>query len=94
MSTALYPRLHGGLPPWLVVPVIRSCQSLIWIWLVNHLHLHLHLHLHMKHARRERHFVRTSFGRTCSCTKTAQPHNYWRLERYEPDAAWHECLVL
>ena len=30
-------------PPWLVVPVIRSCQSPIWIWLVNYLHLHLHL---------------------------------------------------
>ena len=34
----------GGLPPWLVVPVLRSCQSLIWIWLVNYLHLHLLLH--------------------------------------------------
>ena len=33
----------GGLPPWLVVPVFRSCQSPIWIWLVNYLHLHLHL---------------------------------------------------
>ena len=33
----------GGLPPWLVVPVLRSCQSPIWIWLVNYLHLHLHL---------------------------------------------------
>ena len=32
----------GGLPPWLVVPVIRSCQSPTWIWLVNHLHVHLH----------------------------------------------------
>ena len=32
----------GGLPPWLVVPVLRSCQSPIWIWLVNYLHLHLH----------------------------------------------------
>ena len=31
-------------PPWLVVPVLRSCQSPIWIWLVNYLHLHLHLH--------------------------------------------------
>ena len=31
-----------GLPPWLVVPVLRSCQSPIWIWLVNYLHLHLH----------------------------------------------------
>ena len=30
---------------WLVVPVLRSCQSPIWIWLVNYLHLHLHLHL-------------------------------------------------
>ena len=29
-----------------MVPVIRSCQSHIWIWLVNYLHLHLHLHLH------------------------------------------------
>ena len=28
----------------LVVPVLRSCQSPIWIWLVNYLHLHLHLH--------------------------------------------------
>ena len=34
----------GGLPPRLVVPVLRSCQSPIWIWLVNYLHLHLHLH--------------------------------------------------
>ena len=25
-----------------MVPVIRSCQSPIWIWLVNYLHLHLH----------------------------------------------------
>ena len=24
----------------LVVPVIRSCQSPTWIWLVNYLHLH------------------------------------------------------
>ena len=30
-------------PTWLVVPVIRSCQSPIWIWLVNYLHLRLHL---------------------------------------------------
>ena len=29
----------GGLPPWLVVPVIRRCQIPIWIWLVNYLHL-------------------------------------------------------
>ena len=34
----------GGLPPWLVVPVLRSCQSPIWIWLVNYMNLHLHLH--------------------------------------------------
>ena len=27
---------------WLVVPVIRSCQSPIWIWLVIFLHLQLH----------------------------------------------------
>ena len=32
-------------PPWLVVPVLRSCQSPTWIWLVNYLHLHLHLQL-------------------------------------------------
>ena len=25
-----------------VVPVLRSCQIPIWIWLVNYLHLHLH----------------------------------------------------
>ena len=31
-------------PHGLVVPVIRSCQSPIRIWLVNYLHLHLHLH--------------------------------------------------
>ena len=31
----------GGLPPWLVVSVIRSCSSPIWIWLVNYLHLHI-----------------------------------------------------
>ena len=24
-----------------LVPVLRSCQSPIWIWLVNYLHLHL-----------------------------------------------------
>ena len=30
--------------PWLVVPVIRSCQSPIWIWLENYLQFHLHLH--------------------------------------------------
>ena len=35
--------IPGGLPPWLVVPVIRSCQSPIRIWLVNYLHLHLQL---------------------------------------------------
>ena len=29
-------------PLWLVVPVIQSCQTPIWIWLVNHLHLQLH----------------------------------------------------
>ena len=29
-------------PLWLVVPVIRSCQTPIWIWLVNYLHLQLH----------------------------------------------------
>ena len=28
-----------------MVPVIRSCQSPIWVWLVNYLHLHLHLHV-------------------------------------------------
>ena len=27
-----------------MVPVLRSCQSPIRIWLVNYLHLHLHLH--------------------------------------------------
>ena len=26
-----------------MVPVLRSCQSSIWIWLVNYLHLQLHL---------------------------------------------------
>ena len=31
-------RMHN----WLVVPVIRSCQSPIRIWLANYLHLHLH----------------------------------------------------
>ena len=31
-------------PHTLVVPVIRSCQSPIWIWLKNYLHLHLNLH--------------------------------------------------
>ena len=35
-------RLPGNTLPVLVVPVIRSCQSPIWIWLVNYLHLHLH----------------------------------------------------
>ena len=29
-------------------PVLRSCQSPIWIWLVNYLHLYLHLQLHPK----------------------------------------------
>ena len=29
-----------------MVPVIRRCQSPIWIWLVNYLHLHLHLHVY------------------------------------------------
>ena len=33
----------GGVPPWLVVPFLRSCQSPIWTWLVHYLHLHLHL---------------------------------------------------
>ena len=32
-----------------MVPVIRSCQSPIWIWLVNYLHLHLHLQGHTPH---------------------------------------------
>ena len=26
-----------------MVPVIRSCQSPIWMWLVNYFHLHLHM---------------------------------------------------
>ena len=26
-----------------MVPVIRSCQSPVWIWLVNYVQLHLHL---------------------------------------------------
>ena len=34
-STALSSSAH-----LLVVPVLRSCQSPIWIWLVNYLHLH------------------------------------------------------
>ena len=34
----------GGEPPWLVVPVVRTCQSPMWTWLVNYLHSHLHLH--------------------------------------------------
>ena len=38
-------KVPGGLPPRLVVPVLRSCQSPIRIWLVNYLHLHLHLHI-------------------------------------------------
>ena len=29
----------------LVVPVLRSCQSPMWIWLVNYLHLHYIYHL-------------------------------------------------
>ena len=29
----------GGLLPRLVVPVLQSCQSRIWTWLVNYLHL-------------------------------------------------------
>ena len=28
-----------------MVPVIRRCQSSVWIWLENCLHLHLHLHV-------------------------------------------------
>ena len=35
---------------WIVVPVLRSCQILVWIWLVNYLYLHLqtpsHPHIH------------------------------------------------
>ena len=26
------------IPPWHEVPVIRSCQSPVWIWLVHYLH--------------------------------------------------------
>ena len=32
-----------------MVPVIRSCQSPIWIWLVNYLHLHLHTYVLCSH---------------------------------------------
>ena len=40
----------GGLPPWLVVPVLRSCQSPTWVWLVNYLHLNLHVRITGMHA--------------------------------------------
>ena len=43
-----YVQLSEGVSRWftplLVVPVLRSCQSPIWIWPVNYLHLQLHLH--------------------------------------------------
>ena len=42
----------SGLPPWLLVPVIRSCQSPTWIWLVNYLHLHLHVHTWTHNTRK------------------------------------------
>ena len=45
-------RVHHHLPApsavqlhRLVVPVLRSCQSPIWMWLVNYLHLRLRLQL-------------------------------------------------
>ena len=34
---------QGGLPPQLVVPVLRNCQRPIRIWLVNYVRLHLHV---------------------------------------------------
>ena len=46
VAEAATPWFPGGLPLWLVVPVLRSCQSPIRIRLVNHLHLLLYLHTH------------------------------------------------
>ena len=42
-------RLPGGLPPWLVVPFIRSCQSPIRIWSADYLQplVRMHMHVHM-----------------------------------------------
>ena len=42
MHAACMPHMHEA--QQLVVPVLRSCQSPIRIWLVNYLHLRLHLH--------------------------------------------------
>ena len=50
------------LPPRLVVPVLRSCQSPIWIWLVDYLHLHLHL---LAHAPPPRSTRASGFARVC-----------------------------
>ena len=40
--------LTSGLPPWLVVPALQSCQSPIWISLVNYLH---YIYLFLQRSR-------------------------------------------
>ena len=57
-TTTAGPR-ERQLPPWLVVPVLRSCQSPIWIWLVNYLHLHLQ---HRRHPQQRGHATPPSRG--------------------------------
>ena len=56
----------------LVVPVLRSCQSPIRIWLVNYLHLHLHLLVHSFEPMHCCHIPRPASFRTLC--HSSQPH--------------------
>ena len=59
----------GGLPPWLVVPVLRSCQSPTWIWLVNYLH---YITLHER---------KPAAGISLSTMGHLVPNDAWTAER-------------
>ena len=51
---------------WLVAPVIRSCQSPTWIWLVNCLHLHV-LQPHPPRLLAPRHMAWQARGMPMRC---------------------------
>ena len=53
-------------PHWLEVPVIRSCQSPVWIWHVNYLHLRFHTYLIVPYLQNSQVFsICTTVSQTC-----------------------------
>ena len=58
---------QGGLPPWLVIPVLWSCQRPIQIWLVNNLDLHICKRLPLDSVIEDHWFAQAGQERRARC---------------------------